>query len=193
MATKAPTASFTLSADDIISELSQLHPAPSSSMSSPASSSSTAPHPLLSLGRTLLPPSLQTDAGASPRSSLDAPSSEANLHLLHDALSRLDENQSPTSQASALLLSSIYLSSTRNILALNQEREEEEDPWSDAQIKTGATTGGLFDDLHRRVAKLQSYNEGHLARLQEVRDLVAACSSSSNGADNDAHTISTAR
>lgn len=87
----------------------------------------------------------------------------ATLADLDQAVSQMD-SQSTTSQRAALHLSSIYLDSTRQVLALNQSSRGEQG---------GVTSGGVFDDLHRRVAQLQSHNEAYWGRLQELRDAVA--------------------
>ncbi|UZJ54187.1 hypothetical protein CBS101457_003507 [Exobasidium rhododendri] len=161
-----------ISVDDIISDLSRLSP-------QQASSSYLTPstHPLLALGKSLLPSKLQSDEEINAVSFTSSSSPDATLTLLQDALTHLDDSHTPKSQSSALLISSIYLGNARRVIALNQEKEDESDPWSDEQDKVSAS--GVFDDLHRRVARLQSFNEGYIARIQELRDLVT--SSSDNG------------
>jgi hypothetical protein len=152
--TATNASSVALSVDDIMSDLAKLQ----QSQSSPSSSSSSSTtHPILSLGNSLLPATLQSERrieGARP-STDDADS-------LEEALSHIDR-----SQGDALHLSSVYLDSTRRVLALNQDRDRQDFP--DGQA---GQTGGLFDDLHRRVAKLQSSNEGFKDRLQEMRQII---------------------
>jgi hypothetical protein len=159
-----------LSVDDILIDLAQLHPQQSSSPSLTLTTNN-ATHPLLSLGKTLLPPTLQTNIQQESHRSSTTPTVAAPLTQLEEALSQVDGSHTSESQQGALLLSSIYLDNTRNVLSLNQERDEL-DPWEADQGKEA--TNSLFDDLHRKVAKLQSSNEGYMARLQELRDLVVA-------------------
>lgn len=155
---------MSLSVDDILSDLAKLQP--TQTISTPSSSSSSR-HALLSLGHSLLPATLQsvdTDKGIA---SISSSSSGPSIDDLHNAISRVDQEKS---QRAALHLSSVYLESARNLLALNQDESYQT---HDDLTKDQAEKFGLFDDLHRRVAKLQSSNDGYINKLQETRLAVA--------------------
>jgi hypothetical protein len=145
-------ASMSLSIEDILDDLAKLQRPESTT------------HPILSLGNSLLPPNLQSEKKldtARQHSGLPDHSSTASRNL-EEVYTAVDQ-----SQAGALHLSSVYLDSTRKVLALNQDRDRQESTNLQQQ-----ETGGLFDKLHRRVAQLQSSNEGFRNKLQEVRQVI---------------------
>lgn len=163
----AASSSMALSVDDILSDLEKLQ------QSQPPSSDSSR-HQLLSLGHSLLSPSLQSgnlEKGIQPPSS--ANNSTPSINDLTSAIARLDQEES---QIAALSLSSIYLDGARSLLELNQDQDSQTHLDSNTSRQQQQSVG-LFDDLHRRVATLQSSNEGYMNKLQEVRSVVAGSGS----------------
>jgi len=149
---------MSLSVEDILEDVEKLQRSQSTN------------HPILSLGNSLLPPNLQSEKKvevARQQPSLSDSSNASNN--LEEAFASIDQ-----SQAGALHLSSVYLDITRQILALNQDRSRQEPGMIDSQQQE---TSGLFDDLHRRVARLQSSNEGSKSTVQDLRQVIVGMES----------------